>query len=268
MVLDNVTIIVNESINQTTNATIPPPIDYVINTVFPRAADLVLAPMEHGDMLWTLAPMLITLFLMQAYFGRNKDESLGWDDAFGNSVALIFISTSLLQQLYINSGAASVNDFFYSLLQFEEPKVLIILGLFMYGMLLSLISFFHWVPEGVALFIMGTVQINVTAYVVIVLVNSDNIPLDANTLAAGVALFLAVYALSAILKSMIPESKISRLHRLQKLYSIVKAREETLKKKIHSVKTDIIRKVLQTRSNQLHSRVAQLERRIKELERR
>jgi len=267
MAVENATLLANETLNQTsTVVSLPAPLEYALEVGAPRIKDLLLAPAQHPDMLWTLAPMLIALVLMQIYFGRNKEETLGWNTAFGNSIALIFISASLLRQLYILSGDIEVVGFLNAALAFHEPKVLIIVFLFGYGLFLALLSFFHWIPEKIAFFLMSGIAINSTAYVVIVLVNSDNIPLDTHTLAAGVVVFLLVYAVSVILRSVIPQSRLSRIRRLQRLRAMLDAQEDLVRNRARNTRIDFLRSRLEEKQAKLHVRSAAVSSKIKELE--
>lgn len=266
MALENATIIVNESVNQTTTAVqLPGPIDYFLHTAVPRIADLFLAPAEHPEMLWTLAPMIIALVLMQLYFGRNKDEALGWNTAFGNSIALIFISASLLRQLFIMSAEADFITFIQSAIAFNEMKILVILFLFAYGLLLALISFFHWLPEGLAFFIMNGISINSTAYVVIVLVNSNNIPLDRHTLFAGVVIFVIVLVISIILRTLIPQSKISKIHKFERMKQIIDAQSREVNRRAQATKIDFLRDRLEQKADKLQAKADLISKKIKDL---
>lgn len=212
---------VNATVNETvTDAVLPGPIQYVTDVLWPRITGLLGAPLDHPDMIWTLAPMLIALVLMQIYFGRNKEEALGWNTAFGNSIALTFISISLLRTLYIESGIASITAFMDSI-DVSNLRVFVVAVIFLYGLFLALISFFHWLPERIAFFIMNGISINVTAYVAIVLVNVGNIPLDRHTLLAGFAIFLSVSVVAVIVRSMIPSSGNARRARLLKQKSFL-----------------------------------------------
>ena len=212
MAIENASILLNESLNQTVNQTaISSSVDYAQNTLFPRVMDLLVAPANNPDMMWTLAPLLIALVLMQMYFGRNKDEALGWNTAFGNSIALIFISVSLLRGVFLMSGRSTMQEFLWLDVTPSDLKIIIVSVLFIYGIMLSLLSFFHWVPEKIAFVIMNNISINVTAYVGIVLVNSDNIPLDWHTVLAGMVIFVLVYIVGTVLKVFIPTSRKSRI---------------------------------------------------------
>jgi hypothetical protein len=264
LAIENATIVVNESVNQTVSA-LPAPIDYAINTMAPRIKDLVLAPFENPDMLWTLAPMIIALVLMQLYFGRNKDESLGWNTAFGNSIALIFISASLLRGVFIMSGEQSIKVFLLDGLALSDMKMLVVLLIFAYGVFLAMLSFFHWIPEKVAFFIMNGISINVTAYVGIVLVISGNIPLDRHTLSAGVVIFLLVYVLSIVLRSIIPQSDESKAHRLQRRVSVLKKREAAFHRKAGSTGSGFWKNRYESRAGDYKDKINELEKIIRGL---
>ncbi len=264
--MENVSLVVNQSINQTAPSGLDVPLSYAHNTLFPRIADLILAPAEHPDMLWTLGPMIIALVLMQLYFGRNKAEALGWNTAFGNSIALVFISVSLLRGLFISSGNADIFVFLNSMLALSDIKILIVLGLFAYGLLLATISFFHWIPESVAFFIMNGISINMTAYVAIVIVNSDNIPLDWHTVFAGVLIFLAVYVVSMAFRFFVPASVQARIKLLERRQGLLESEVAVFERKAREARSDA-RKVKFTRlSRKYRQRADALKEAIKTLE--
>ena len=261
LAIENVTILLNESLNQTVNQTaISSSVDYVQNTLFPRVLDLLVAPANNPDMIWTLAPLLIALILMQMYFGRNKDEALGWNTAFGNSIALIFISVSLLRGAFIMSGRSTIKEFMLLDVTPSDLKILIISMLFIYGIMLSLLSFFHWVPEKIAFFIMNTISINVTAYVGIVLVHSENIPLNWHTILAGMVIFVLVYLIGTVLKVFIPTSRKSRI-------KIIERKQFLLQEKIIFFEIKAKKEVDEDRKKKINEKVKKYKAKADELNR-
>lgn len=263
MVVENATILLNETINQTANATTNiPQISYFTNVVWPRILELLSAPVENQQMIWTLAPMLIALVLMQIYFGRNKDEALGWNTAYGNSIALIFISASLLRELYILSGSGSFWVFLSSVS--SNLKLYIIVALFLYGLLLSTISFYHWIPEKIAFFLMNGISINVTAYVVIVIANSENIPLDRNTIVAGALIFIVVFTLSKLIRFFVPASAEYRIRYAERKKSILQKNIDALEMKMRGA-SDLYKAVLRNRIDRKKIAIKKLDDFIKKL---
>ena len=266
MAFENATMLVNESVNQTAPSFVSNSVDYVQHTLFPRVVDLIISPAENPEMIWTLAPMIIALVLMQMYFGRNKDEALGWNTAFGNSIALIFISMSLLRGVFLSSGRASIQMFLWLDITPADVRIVIICVLFAYGILLSMLSFFHWMPEKFAFFIMNGISINVTAYVAIVLVNSENIPLDLHTLAAGFTIFVAAYLASIVIKSFIPTSKRSKIKIFERKKFLVKERRKAVEKKEKTEQDDAKRQRLNEKIRKYKEKEKEIEKEINELE--
>ncbi len=150
-------------------------------------------------MLWLVAPLLITLFLVQTYFGRHKDEELGWNTAYGNSIVLIFVSVTLLHYIYQTFTYAELRLFsgtpFY--------KSLLVLGVFLYAFVLLLVDFRHSLPKKFAFFLSSSITVNVVSFVSIVLVYS-NVPLDRITLVTAFCIFLIVKLFFKIFKWLIP----------------------------------------------------------------
>lgn len=222
-------IVLNETLTNVTNYTVAAPsvIDSVKETVFtsfftvityfktiviPRILDLVIAPIKAPDMLWIVFPLLIALISMQLYFGRHKAEELGWNTAYGNSIALLFVSINLLKYIYSTQGAGvGVKEFFhYTVLVSYSFKVLIVVFILAQSFLLLFLNFFHWLPKRLAFFISSSIPMNITAYIAIVLVYSDNIPLDIHTLVAGICMFFIVLLFFKIFRFLVPTSKESK----------------------------------------------------------
>jgi hypothetical protein len=251
-------ILLNESINRTVAQPESNPIIYIRDTLFPRISDLITAPADNPDMIWTLAPMLIALTLMQIYFGRNKDEALGWNTAFGNSIALIFISISLLRSVFIEEGGGSISEFVFTGIHLNDIRILIIGAVFLYGIFLSMLSFFHWLPEKLAFFIMNGISINVTAYVGIVLVNAINIPLDRHTLFTGLTMFVIVYSISMIVRSFIPASRMSKIHLLERKRYIMQQKEKHFHHMSMKAHSDWRKKHLEAKAGKCQREAAKL----------
>src|SRR3989344_6799585 len=86
--------------------------DYFINEVIPRIIEIIEKPVLQKDILWIIAPLLITLLLIQVYFGRYKNEEIGWNTAFSNSVSLVWVTTTLFRFIYETNNGDIVNAFF------------------------------------------------------------------------------------------------------------------------------------------------------------
>lgn len=172
-------------------------------------------------MLWIIAPLVISLFLIQLYFGRNKDEELGWNTAYANAIALIFVSVHLARYLYESYGHTILfsvgTDPFY--------KSLFVFGLFVDAFFLMLIDFFHALPKRITFFICSSVTVDVLAFFAIIVVHST-VPLDFITLYASLLFFAIASLLFALLRWMVPPSPQAKIYLKKRHDALEKERAE------------------------------------------
>ena len=157
-----------------------------------RIIEIITSPVNNPEMLWLLAPLLLTLFLMELYFGRNKEEELGWNTAFGNVLVLIFVSAYLANHIYQN---ALITD---------PIKVSIAATVIFMGLILMLIDFFHLLPKKIAFQISSKLPINYMAFVAIILVYTD-IAIDRFTTIAFSLILIALSIFIGLVHILIPK---------------------------------------------------------------
>ncbi|MBT4334245.1 hypothetical protein HOD61_00300 [archaeon] len=160
--------------------------------VLERTIEIAKSPIINTEMIWLLAPLIITLLAMEFYFGRYKDEELGWNSAYGNALVLVFVSASLAKHIYMN-------ELYFSLVKLSAVAVVIFMGLE-----LMFIDFFHILPKKIAFNISSKVPINFLAFVAIVLVYTE-LPLDNITLIAFVVLLLLLLMFIGLIHALIPK---------------------------------------------------------------
>ncbi len=177
--------------------------NYLSTDLFNRGTDIVQAPINTPNMLWMLLPLLATLLLMEFYFGRYKDEELGWNTAFGNTLVLIFISIDLFRHLYEPSGQ-TILQFIVTASDIKVIVPLIIAGL---AMFLMLVDFFHFLPKKIAYIVSSPAYINLIGLLGIIVVYSNKIPLDGTTVFACAVLFVIANLISLMLYYIIPSYK-------------------------------------------------------------
>jgi hypothetical protein len=153
-------------------------------------------------MLWMLLPLLATAILLEIYFGRYKEEELGWNTAFGNALLLVFISTDLFRHTYEPLGL-SMKDAIMS----GNTKILIAVAIFIFGLMVLFVDFFHVLPKRYAYAASSPVYINILGLLGIVIVYSDNIPLDWTTFAACTVLLGIFTLITYILYFLVPSYK-------------------------------------------------------------
>lgn len=179
---------------------------YFRDAVYPRFLDIVTAPRDHLQMLWLIAPLLITAFLIEVYFGRHKEEELGWNTAYGNSIVLIFTTVNLFYYLYRTYG-------YQALISLEGSvfyKSLFVLVGFLYAFILLTIDFTHALNKKIAFFLSSSITVSVFSFIAIVLIYAG-IPFDITTLVTALCIFLLVYLFFVVFRSIIPPTSEAAL---------------------------------------------------------
>ncbi|MGV8151165.1 MAG: hypothetical protein ACP5NV_05545 [Candidatus Woesearchaeota archaeon] len=191
----NETIIVTKSvINSTAH--------YLSDDLFNRGIAIIDAPFKIPEMLWMLVPILATIVLMEFYFGRYKEEELGWNTAFGNSLVLGFVAIDLFRFTHRVIGG-EISDALFS----SDPKIIISMIIFGFAVLLVLMDFFHFIPKKIAYVISSSSFVHMIALLGIIIVYSTGIPFDWTTLFACLVVFLFANLLLHILYWIIPAYK-------------------------------------------------------------
>jgi len=190
-----------------------------------RLLDLLLAPLRYPDLIWILFPMLTGLILMEIYFGRYKEEKLGWNTAVGNALILVFVAIDLFKQIYgIDSNPLDVLRTLWDMIYFDIAMTdqmfvttLMAVLVLMYGIFLMFLDFFHVLPEKLAFMMSSSLPINIFAYTAIVVVYSN---MSGNayifswaTIVAAIILFLALGIIFGIMHFLEPTKRLS--HKLK-----------------------------------------------------
>jgi len=143
-------------------------------TVESRIYNLAMAPLEHPDIIPSVLPLILGAVVLELYFGKHKNETLGWNTSVGN--AIIWISTG-------------VNLFLTEKLE-TQAEVLASGFMLLFGALIGYLNFFHKWSESVAFRASGTDVIYSLGYVTVVVVKTD-IPADNLTFKASAAFIFA-----------------------------------------------------------------------------
>ncbi len=185
------------SINSTCLGISSKMVAYFIETLIPRLIELMIVPFTHPEILWIIAPLITAIILMSLYFGRYKNESIGWNDAFAGNIALLFVGLNLLQVLWNKEMLFS-------------GKALFIYCLLGYNISQLILNYFHKMPKKLSFFINSVLPINFINYFAIILIYSD-VAWDLFTFIAGIFFFLIVYFISKILWMIAPMSRGSKI---------------------------------------------------------
>jgi len=158
-----------------------------VEQVIERIFDIVKAPVDKPEMLWIIIPVALSTFLMTYYFGKYKDEELGWNTAFGNSIIMLFACLDLLRYLY-NSQTLALN-----------VQTILVIAVLLEGAILTLLNFLHALPKTFAFGISSGMTINIIILSLIILVYSQ-LPLDQITAVAVVAISITAIIILKIIQ--------------------------------------------------------------------
>lgn len=138
--------------------------------------EILMAPINDPGLLPNVAPLLLSLVVMELYFGKHKRESLGWNTSVGNSI--IWVATGLV--LIFGNSITSTFEYYATL------------GLIGTGLFIGYMNFFHKWSEGVAFALSSTTIINTLAYILVVLVKTD-LPVNTESIQASGAILAGTF---------------------------------------------------------------------------
>ena len=159
----------------------------IADQVLERLIEIFQTPIKFPEMIWIITPLIITMLLMEFYFGRYKDEELGWNTAFGNSLVLIFVAVDLIRYLYNN-------DYLFLI----DTRNILVAIVIIEGILFTLLDFYHLIPKNIAYGVSSKSPINFVALIAVIVVYS-NLKIDLITILALLLLVFVIYIGIAIL---------------------------------------------------------------------
>jgi len=192
---------------------------YLFDFLIPRMLEIVLTPFVHPEIFWIILPLIAATMLVIFYFGRYRNEELGFSSAFSNNIALMFVGINLMQQLSSNNLLLT-------------NKALFIYAIIVYNLVQLVLNYFHLMPKKISFVINSAVPVNVITYLAILIVYS-NIAVDFSTIIASIMLILIFYGVSKIIWIFVPLSRGSKILRgLQEKKALkLKMKEELISRR-------------------------------------
>ena len=135
--------------------------------------EFLVAPIQSPEMLPTILPLVSGAIVIELYFGKHKQERLGWNTSVGNAV--IWISTGLT--LYMTETLS-------------QPELYATYSLIGLGVFVGYMDFFHKWSEAVAFTVSSAGIVYTLAYILVVFVKTDLNPADELTLYGSATFFL------------------------------------------------------------------------------
>lgn len=162
--------------------------------VWQRLMELVLAPVDNPAMVWAVVPLAAVIVFMTLYFARHRSEELGWNTAFGNTAAFLFMAVNLVREMYYSRAPPSWDNVTSN--AFYLTFTLALAGT---GAFLMFVTYFHLLPKRLAFALFSPAPINVALYVMMAIVYAG-VPADYATAAAGAVLMLAIATAAKIIQ--------------------------------------------------------------------
>ncbi|MFB6190828.1 MAG: hypothetical protein ABEJ64_00190 [Candidatus Nanohaloarchaea archaeon] len=138
-----------------------------------RVLELVFAPLENPGLLPELLPLILGAFVIELYFGKHVNESLGWNTSVGNAVLWVATGLNLLLAGAIDTATERYAAYF-----------LVAAGAFV-----GYMDFYHRWSPGLAFRASSADIVYPLAYVTVVVVQTG-LPVDATMMKASGAFIL------------------------------------------------------------------------------
>lgn len=168
-----------------------------MSQIYIRFGDFFAKPFQIREMTWIVIPVILTIVVMELYYASHKNERVGWNTATANSLVLIFVAMDLLRFLSERSA------FTLSPNKIGFAATLLVLFVLIEGILLVIVNFKHKLPEFLAFKVSSQLSINLTAYMIIVIVYA-NLQLTISTVLAMMAFFVLINFLFLLLRTFYP----------------------------------------------------------------
>ena len=163
-------------------------------TVLSVFEQIVIAPLNHPEIVPQVAPLAIGAVVLELYFGKHTSEELGWNTSVGNAV--LWISTGVT--LLLSSGMTPR----------ERIATYSLIGV---GGLVAYMNFYHRWSENIAFRISSSGIVYTLAYLLVVAVKTD-LPLNSTGLKASglfMAAALTVFAVMRDFEYSKPETSLN-----------------------------------------------------------
>ncbi|MFB6144765.1 MAG: hypothetical protein ABEJ98_05640 [Candidatus Nanohaloarchaea archaeon] len=144
--------------------------------------EILYAPYQHPEILPSALPLILGGVALELYFGKHKDERLGWNSSLANAV--IWVATGLT--LIVSGEITSV---------MHRYVAYFLIGL---GGITGYMDFYHKWPEEVAFVASSAISVYSVAYVTLVMVKTGMPVTTPSLKAAGIFIVGATLFFQAV----------------------------------------------------------------------
>ena len=157
------------------------------------------APLRDLSVLWLLAPIILFWIIMEVYFGRYKEEKLGWNSALGYGLSMFWIVVISFKTLFENNFEL-----------FSIDKLLFVIVVAAYSVFIIFISFTHRLKEKIFFLFTSPTMVYFLFGVAVLLVN-DLLNVTLWVIIDLIILYILILIFETILKKLIPAAPSSSM---------------------------------------------------------
>ena len=161
---------------------------------------ILLAFTKDPSIWWLIAPVVLFWVIIEIYFGRYKNERLGWNTALGNGLSMFWIVVISLKTLFDKSLGLYSND-----------KLFFIIFIAVYSFFIILISFTHRIKENLFFLIASPTIVYFLSLIAILWIN-NLLLIDLWVAADLIILYVAVLIVEFLLRKLVPAASEEEKH--------------------------------------------------------
>ncbi len=143
--------------------------------------------------MWLLAPVIIIWLMLEVYFAMHKSEKLGWNTALGNGFVLIWVTLTILRELFAGS------------IEGKTGKIIIMVIFSIYGAIVCFLAFTHKAVEKVS-FLLASPYLIYFLSMYLILWGYDLLDVNIYIILDIIIIFFVLLIFKAIFSHFVPES--------------------------------------------------------------
>jgi hypothetical protein len=175
-----------------------------------RYFTIVLFPANNPEFIPSVVPLIAGLIVVAFYYGRYRDEELGWGAAVSNTLIMATTGIVLLYEIapdavtwqYLQENLLAILGFLTGAgleASGAQPRFMVAFGIILLSLVIVTLNYYHLWPKHLAFFISSGFTVYTLTYLTIAIVY-EQIPLDRSTAFAGITIIFSSFLFVRTLK--------------------------------------------------------------------
>jgi uncharacterized membrane protein YgcG len=152
------------------------------------------SPLKDPSILWLLVPIILFWLVMELYFGRYKDERLGWNSALGYGLSMFWVVVISFKTMFENNFEL-----------FSIDKLLFVFFVATYSVFIIYISFTHRLKAKI-FFLFTSPTLVYYLFGIALLWSNDLLNVSRWVIIDLIIFYIIILILETILKKLIPSA--------------------------------------------------------------